>query len=185
MHKPLYAVIGTTGVGKSELAVKLAKRLQGNVINGDSMQVYKGLDIITNKPNQMELSSAPHYLFDFLDPMNEYSVSEYVRDALEVIEHSHTSDNPPIIVGGTNYYIQALLWNKSIIQTASVPGLSNKASVKDSCHKSIDPELADTLCYLLENSDPRFNSAESIREFCECAPFHQTLMRVDPSKSNA
>ncbi|KAJ3315715.1 hypothetical protein HDV04_002129 [Boothiomyces sp. JEL0838] len=178
--KPLFCVVGTTGVGKSSLAVKLAQALSGHIINGDSMQVYKGLDIITNKPDAQEQSMAPHHLFDFIDPSKEYSVSEYLKDALNVIHDLHKDSQTPIVVGGTNYYIQSLLWNSKIIETADSPGLSNKLKLRDSCHPSLDPEIADTLFYLLDHTDPRTNKPDAITEFSKTAPFHETLCKIDP-----
>ncbi|KAJ3273006.1 hypothetical protein HDV01_004912 [Terramyces sp. JEL0728] len=178
--KPLFCVVGTTGVGKSSMAVKLAQALSGHIINGDSMQVYKGLDIITNKPDAQERATAPHHLFDFVDPSKEYSVAEYLKDALSVITNLHKEGQIPIVVGGTNYYIQSLLWNSKIIETADAPGLSNKAKIKDSCHPTLDPETADTICFLLENTDPRTNKPDDITQFAKTAPFHETLCTVDP-----
>ncbi|KAJ3326281.1 hypothetical protein HDV06_000157 [Boothiomyces sp. JEL0866] len=178
--RPLFCVVGTTGVGKSSLAVKLAQALSGHIVNGDSMQVYKGLDIITNKPDAQERAMAPHHLFDFVDPSKEYSVAEYLRDALSVIEGLHKESKIPIVVGGTNYYIQSLLWNSKIIETADSPGLSNKLKIKDSCHPSLDPETAETLCYLLEHTDPRTSKPDAITEFAKAASFHETLCKVDP-----
>ncbi|KAI8902008.1 IPP transferase-domain-containing protein [Globomyces pollinis-pini] len=176
----IFVVVGTTGVGKSALAVKLAKALSGHVINADSMQVYKGLDIVTNKPDANELAMAPHHLFDFLDPAKEYSVSEFSRDATAIIDELNTKNEPSVICGGTNYYIQSLLWSQSIIETATTPGLSNKAAILESAHHSLDPSLADTLCYLLEHTDPRTNTPDQISEFSKTAPFHDTLKQIDP-----
>lgn len=79
MGKSIIAVIGTTGVGKSKLALGMAAALGGEIINGDSMQVYKGLSLITNKPTIAEQSIVPHHLFDFLEPNVEYSVVDYTR----------------------------------------------------------------------------------------------------------
>ena len=89
MGKPLVAIVGTTGVGKSSLAVKIAKAIQGHIINCDSMQVYRGLDIITNKPDAEERAIAPHHLFDFIDPSQEYSILEFFKDSIETIKDVH------------------------------------------------------------------------------------------------
>lgn len=180
----MVAVIGTTGVGKSNLAVQLARRINGHVVNGDSMQVYRGMDVITNKPDSNERQMAPHHLFDFLDPCYEYSVSEYTKDCLAAVQTIHETNNIPVIVGGTNYYIQSVLWNDSIIETAQSPGLANKLTVKESCHGSIEPELADTLCYLLEHTDARNINADAIAEFAKTAPLHETLQKVDMVMAN-
>ncbi|KAF0477809.1 tRNA isopentenyltransferase [Gigaspora margarita] len=116
MPKGVIAVVGTTGVGKSELGIQLAKALHGEVINGDSMQVYKGLDIITNKMPMEEREGIPHHLMDFLEPHQEYRVTEFTEDAIKIIKDIHSRDRVPIIVGGTHYYIQSLLWKNSLIK---------------------------------------------------------------------
>ncbi|RIB20509.1 IPP transferase-domain-containing protein [Gigaspora rosea] len=117
MPKGVIAIVGTTGVGKSELGVQLAKALHGEVINGDSMQVYKGMDIITNKMPMEEREGIPHHLMDFLEPHQEYRVTEFTEDAIKIIEDIHSRDRVPIIVGGTHYYIQSLLWKNSLIKS--------------------------------------------------------------------
>ncbi|KAI9488698.1 IPP transferase-domain-containing protein [Zychaea mexicana] len=109
-------IIGTTGVGKSQLGVELCKALRGQVINADSMQVYKGLDVITNKMPIHERQGVQHHLMDFLDPEDEYKVTEFKRDATECIEKLSLEQNFPVIVGGTNYYIQSLLWHNMLIK---------------------------------------------------------------------
>lgn len=115
----LFVIIGTTGVGKTKLSIHLSKHLSGEVINADSMQVYQGLDIITNKATMEEREGIPHHLLGAIDPkiQNRYSVVEFVRDAELVIQQlsSNVSDTAPhgkipIICGGTHYYIQALLF---------------------------------------------------------------------------
>lgn len=93
-EKPkLVAVIGTTGVGKTDLGVELAKALQtrerapfeGEVVNHDSMQCYRGLDVITNKATTEEMQGVPHHLMGFLEPGEEWSVNEFLRDALDKV----------------------------------------------------------------------------------------------------
>ncbi|CAG8495141.1 8288_t:CDS:10, partial [Funneliformis caledonium] len=135
MQKSIIAIIGTTGVGKTDLGIQLAKTLQGEIINGDSMQVYKGPDIITNKIPLNEREEIPHHLMDFLDPHKEYRVTDFTKDALRTIKEIHNRQRIPIIVGGTNYYIQSLLWRDSLIE-----GDSFNANDKES---NIDEEILD------------------------------------------
>ncbi|XP_029654423.1 adenylate isopentenyltransferase 5, chloroplastic-like, partial [Octopus sinensis] len=81
--RPLVAVLGPTGSGKSQIAFALAKKFNGSIINADAMQMYKGLNIITNKPTPSELNACPHHLIDFLDPLYEnYNVKMYKLDKL-------------------------------------------------------------------------------------------------------
>ncbi|KAJ3144933.1 hypothetical protein HDU86_001325 [Geranomyces michiganensis] len=117
-RKPVFAIIGTTGVGKSQLGVELAQAVGGEVINADSMQVYKGLDIATNKAPLHEWRGVPHHLMDFVHPSKEYSVADFERDALRTISEIHARGRIPILVGGTNYYVQSILFKNRIIATA-------------------------------------------------------------------
>lgn len=103
-------ILGATGTGKSKLAIEIASRLNGEIISADSMQVYKSLDIITNKVTQAERDAAPHHFIDFLDPLLHYTVVDFRNKALEAIDSLLRRGKLPIIVGGTNYYIEALLW---------------------------------------------------------------------------
>lgn len=111
----LVVILGTTGTGKSKLAVDLSTslndlhRLQAEVINGDSMQVYKGLDILTNKVTPAEMNGVTHHLMSFLEIDEDYTVERFRQDAIEKIDQVHRSSSPPIVVGGTGYYIQNLI----------------------------------------------------------------------------
>ncbi|KAJ3337177.1 hypothetical protein HDU91_001551, partial [Kappamyces sp. JEL0680] len=177
----LVCVVGTTGVGKSALAIKIAQALHGVCINGDSMQVYQGLDTVTNKPSKDELALCPHFLFDFVEPTMEYSVAEFTRDASQCVAAQHSRQTTPVLVGGTNYYIQSLLWDKSIIASASTPGLANKLEIAGSAHPSLEPLLASRLSRILEATDPRYKSAQEIQDFCTSgSDLFDMLAAVDP-----
>ncbi|CAH0390374.1 unnamed protein product [Bemisia tabaci] len=107
---PLIVVLGATGTGKSKLAIELALKFNGEIISADSMQVYKKLDIITNKVTPEERNLVPHHIIDFLSPLKRYSVVEFRNHALKTIDEIVERKKIPIVVGGTNYYIEALLW---------------------------------------------------------------------------
>ncbi|GAA5949266.1 hypothetical protein JCM3765_003349 [Sporobolomyces pararoseus] len=123
----LVAVIGTTGVGKSQLGVELAKSLSvrtsppssGEILNHDSMQCYKGLDVVTNKATEDEMDGVPHHLMNFLDPGGEWRVTDFQRDALAKIEELETREALPICVGGTTYYLQNLIFPNQLVSEAS------------------------------------------------------------------
>ena len=108
---PLVVILGSTGTGKSKLAIEIGKRVGGEIISADSMQVYKGLDIITNKVTAEEQSQCPHHLIDFVSPLKEFSVVEFRNMALPLIEDIKMRGKVPIVVGGTNYYIESVLWD--------------------------------------------------------------------------
>ncbi len=107
----IVVIVGPTGVGKTKLSVELAKRLDAEIINADSMQVYKGLDIATAKVKEEEKEGIPHHLFDILEVEDEYSVYDYQQDARRVLEDIQGRGKNVIIVGGTGLYIRALLYD--------------------------------------------------------------------------
>uniref|UniRef100_A0A3P9JLX8 tRNA dimethylallyltransferase n=1 Tax=Oryzias latipes TaxID=8090 RepID=A0A3P9JLX8_ORYLA len=111
MAPSLVVILGATGTGKSKLAIEIGKRLHGEIISADSMQVYEGLDIITNKVSAEERAQCRHHMISFVDPLvSSYTVVEFRNKALSLIEDMHSRGKLPIIVGGTNYYIESLLW---------------------------------------------------------------------------
>lgn len=101
--------MGPTATGKSELALKICKAINGEVINADAMQIYKGLDIGTSKLKEEEWEGIPHHLFSFLEPYESYSSGRFLNDALKIIEDIKKRGKFPVIVGGTGFYIKSLL----------------------------------------------------------------------------
>ncbi|KAJ4488303.1 tRNA isopentenyltransferase [Lentinula aciculospora] len=117
--QPLIAICGTTGVGKSNLAVEIALQLatsgrktwkSAKIINADAMQVYAGMDVITNKISISERQGVEHVLMGFKSPHEQYVVGQWVKDALSAVNNAHEKNQIPIIVGGTSYWIQHLLF---------------------------------------------------------------------------
>jgi tRNA dimethylallyltransferase len=107
-------VLGPTATGKSDLAVTLAKRLNGEVISADSRQVYKGLNLGTGKITKREMQGVPHHLLDVASPKKQFSVADFVRHGEKAIEHILKKQKVPIICGGTGFYISALLGEVSM-----------------------------------------------------------------------
>ena len=107
----IIVILGPTGVGKTKMSVELAKRLKGEVINADSTQVYRGLNIATAKVTEKEKENIPHHLFDIKDINENYTVFDYQKDARLVLEKLKQEGKTPIIVGGTGLYIKALLYD--------------------------------------------------------------------------
>jgi tRNA dimethylallyltransferase len=102
-------LVGPTASGKSALAVKLAKRFNGEIVSADSRQVYKGLDIGTGKITKREMQGVPHYLLDITSPKKVFNAQDFIDHASEAIEDIRSRGKLPIIVGGTGFYIDALV----------------------------------------------------------------------------
>lgn len=105
------AIVGPTAVGKTSLSIDLAKRFNGEIISGDSMQVYRGLDIGTAKVTEEEMAGIPHHLIDVRDIDESYSAADFQATARQAIQAISRRGKLPIIVGGTGLYIQSLLWD--------------------------------------------------------------------------
>lgn len=108
---PLVILTGPTAVGKSELSIELAKRIGGEIISADSMQVYRRMDIGSAKIMPEEMGGIPHYLIDVLEPTEEFNVVTFQNMAKDAIGKIYTRGHIPIVVGGTGFYIQALLYD--------------------------------------------------------------------------
>jgi len=106
---PITVILGPTASGKTSLSIKLAKKINGEIISADSRQVYRGLDLGTGKVTKQEMSGIKHHLLDVADPKKVFSVTDYVELADKAIVEIHNRGKTPIIVGGTGFYIQALV----------------------------------------------------------------------------
>lgn len=112
MQKPKVIVIcGPTASGKTNLSIELAKKINGEIVSCDSMQIYKDMTIGTAKPTPEEMQGIQHYLIDFVSPDERYSVADYKKDATKAIEDIISKGKVPIIVGGTGLYLEALIYN--------------------------------------------------------------------------
>lgn len=109
--KKVLVIVGPTAVGKTALSIQLAKKLDGEIISGDSMQVYKQLDIGTAKATVAEREGIPHYLLDCRELSETYSAADFQREARHAIDTITAKGKLPIIVGGTGLYVQALLYD--------------------------------------------------------------------------
>jgi tRNA dimethylallyltransferase len=107
-HSPLILIVGPTAVGKTELAIQLAERLNGEIISADSRLFYRGMDIGTAKPTREEQRRVPHHLIDIADPDEILSLAVFQQKAREAIDDIHTRNKIPFLVGGTGQYIRAV-----------------------------------------------------------------------------
>ncbi len=110
MKNKIVIICGPTGVGKTGFAIELAKRFNGEIIGADSMQIYKYMDIGTAKPNKIERELAKHHLIDFVEPDKEFDAGKYMKTADSAINDIYCRARLPIVVGGTGFYIKALLY---------------------------------------------------------------------------
>ena len=124
----IIVITGPTGVGKTKMSVELAKRLNAEIINGDSMQVYTGLDIATAKIKEEEKDGIPHHLFDIVNPTYDYTVYDYQKDCRKKIEEISSRGKNIIIVGGTGLYIKAALYNYNFNKETTKYDFSNKTN---------------------------------------------------------
>jgi tRNA dimethylallyltransferase len=138
-------IVGPTASGKSDLAVKLAKKLGGEIISADSRQVYKGLDIGTGKITKVEMRGVPHYLLDVADPRETFSAGEYKKLAEPILKNISDRDKLAIIVGGTGFYIDTLTG------TASLPQVGPNKKLRE----RLDKKSVEELFKILEKKDPR------------------------------
>ena len=108
-HKVI-VICGPTASGKTALSIELAKKINGEIVSADSMQIYKDMDIGTAKPTKQEMGEIKHYLLDFVSPEDRYSVAQYKQDAKKAIREIINKGKTPIIVGGTGLYVDSLIY---------------------------------------------------------------------------
>ena len=113
--KKIIVITGPTGVGKTKLSIELAKKINGEIINADSMQVYSGLDIGTAKIKAEEKDGIPHHLFDICSVFDNYTIFNYQHDARQKIDEIINRGNTPILVGGSGLYIKASLYDYKLV----------------------------------------------------------------------
>lgn len=106
--KPIYAISGPTCSGKTALGVFLCKQAGGEVINFDSVQIYKGIEVATAKPSEEEKQGIEHHLIDYVDPNVNYTAADWARDAAEKIREVESRGKVPVLVGGTGFYLRTL-----------------------------------------------------------------------------
>ena len=144
-ERKLIVVLGLTASGKSDLAVKLAKKFKGEVISADSRQVYKGMNIGTGKITRKEMRGIPHHLLDVASPKRKFTVTQYRKLALEAIDEIFKRDRIPILCGGTGFYIQA------VVDGIVIPEVKPDWKLR----KSLEKKIAEELFEKLKKLDPQ------------------------------
>ena len=148
--KPLIILTGPTAAGKTSLSIKLAKSIGGEIISADSMQVYKKMDIGTAKIRPEEMQGVPHYLIDELDPSEEFNVVAFVEKSKEAMKKIYAAGHIPIIVGGTGFYIQALLYDIDFSQH------EDKESYRKELEQLAKEKGKEYLYEILKKKDPEY-----------------------------
>ena len=151
LSKPrVVAVGGPTASGKTALSVALARAFDGEIINADSMQIYKNLDVGTAKPSAEERQGIPHYLLDFLSPETPYSVADFTAAADPLIRDITARGRLPLVVGGTGLYITSLLSGMAFAPEKTDPAIRARLQAR------ADTEGGAALCAELQRIDPDY-----------------------------
>jgi len=135
MRQKIVVILGQTATGKSDLAVKLAKKFKGEVVSADSRQVYKGLNIGTGKIARREMQGVPHHLLDVADPKKQFSIAEYKKLAEKTIANIISRGKLPIICGGTGFYIQAIV--NGIVLPEVAPNIKLRKQLENKSTKQL------------------------------------------------
>ena len=147
MINTVYVIAGPTATGKSELAISLGKKIKGAVINSDSMQVYKNLEILTARPSSSEMKIIDHHLYGFVNGSERYNVERWCNDATEIIKKISENNLTPILVGGTGLYINTLI--NGLIDLPPIP-----EKIKIESEKILKEFGKDFLINQIKNVDP-------------------------------
>lgn len=149
MKNTVIAIVGPTAVGKTALSIEIAQKLSGEIISGDSMQVYKGMDIGTDKISSEQMQGIPHYMIDIIQPNKPFSVADFQKHVRKYIDHILAKNKLPIIVGGSGLYIQAALYNYDFTEVKRDPKYT--ATLKE----QIEREGIAQLYHKLQQIDPK------------------------------
>ena len=149
-RKPLIILAGPTAVGKTSLSIRLAKETGGEIISADSMQVYRHMDIGSAKITKEEMEGVPHYLVNVLEPEEEFNVVRFQQMAKEAAERIWKKGKIPLVVGGTGFYIQALLYDIDFTENDGDESYRRQLE-----RKASDEEGASELYEILKTVDPK------------------------------
>ncbi len=144
-QQKLIVILGPTASGKSEMAVGLARKFNGEIISADSRQVYIGMDIGTGKITKKEMQGIPHYLLNIASPKRKFTVAQYQKKAIDTIKKVHRKNKVPILIGGTGFYIDA------VTKGLAIPKVKPDWRLRANLEKLTTEQLFDRL----KRSDPR------------------------------
>ena len=147
--RDLTILTGPTAVGKTDLSIKLAKKINTEIISADSMQIYKGMDIGTAKVSQAERKEVKHHLLDFVSPEEDYSVSKYQDDCDQAIKKIKNKNKIPLLVGGTHLYLRAVL------EGFMLPDIEPDYELRQSLEKLADKKGTEAVHKILAEKDKK------------------------------
>ena len=139
MKEKVIVICGPTASGKTSLSIELAKKINGEIVSADSMQIYKDMNIGTAKPDKEEMQGIKHYLIDFVSPDERYSVADYKKDAKKAIREILKKKKTPIVVGGTGLYIDSLIYE------IEYPEIEFDEKYREKLEKRVEKEGLDKL----------------------------------------
>ena len=169
MKKPLIVIGGSTACGKTGFSIQLAKKIGGEIISADSMQVYRYMDIGTAKVTPEEADGVPHYLIDEFDPDEEYNVMIFQQKAKAYMEEIWAKGKVPILVGGTGFYINALLYDNDFTET------ENDTSYREECYRLAQEQGPEVLFERLKEVDPAYAEimhANNVKRVTRALEYH-------------
>lgn len=169
MKKPLIVIGGPTACGKTGFSIQLAKEIGGEIISADSMQVYRYMDIGTAKVTPEEADGVPHYLIDEFDPDEEYNVMIFQQKAKAYMEKIWAKGKVPILVGGTGFYINALLYDNDFTET------ENDTSYRKECYQLAQEQGPEVLYERLQEIDPKYAEiihANNVKRVTRALEYH-------------
>jgi len=133
---PIYFIVGPTAIGKSSLAIKVAKKFNGQIINVDSIQVYENLNILTSRPNEKEIIEVKHHLYGHIKGSERYNVARWCEEASVIIKNCSKKNIPTVVVGGTGLYVDKLI--NGLVDIPSIPENYKKQSEELLLNKGIN-----------------------------------------------
>jgi tRNA dimethylallyltransferase len=148
LRRRVVAIVGPTATGKSALAMHIARELGGEIVNADSRQVYRGMDVGTAKPSKEDREAIPHHLYDIAEPQNSYSLALYIRDARAALDDIWRRGATPILVGGTGQYLWGLL------EAWTVPEVAPDIDLRDELSRFTEEHGPEQLHARLAEVDP-------------------------------
>ena len=166
-HPPLLVIVGTTASGKSDLAVDLALRYNGEIISADSRQIYRHLDATTGKITKAEMRNIPHHMLNIINPGEEYSAHQFADEAIPHVEEIYNRRRLPIIAGGSGFYIDALLFSGTTAKVPADPAYRKKMEQRDLTELQQELKEKDNEAYnRIDIQNPRrlMRALEIIRE---------------------